>query len=89
MTLLFSGKLINPGHKFAGEGFLKRTNSNTSLNSLGGADGETLMRVCKTCRKLLERRDIMTELRNTKPAIVQFYDVSYKSLLYLAIPSTL
>ena len=45
-------------------------------------EGESHMRVCKTCRKLLERRDIMTELRNTKPPLVQIYDVSM-FILYL------
>ncbi|CAL1539277.1 unnamed protein product [Lymnaea stagnalis] len=66
--------LVNPAHSFHGEGFLKRTNSNTSLNSLVGNEGESIMRVCRTCRKLLERRDVMTEQRNTKPPIVQIYD---------------
>lgn len=75
-VLISVEKLVNPAHSFNGEGFLKRTNSNTSLNSLVGNEGESIMRVCKTCRKLLERRDIMTELRNTKPPIVKIYDVS-------------
>ncbi|GFO21195.1 Rabenosyn-5 [Plakobranchus ocellatus] len=74
MASSYAQKLINPAHSFAGEGFLKRSNSNTSLNSLMGADGEAVMRVCRTCRKLLERRDKMTELRNTIPPIVQIYN---------------
>ncbi|KAH9512599.1 hypothetical protein Btru_038926 [Bulinus truncatus] len=74
MASSYAQKLVNPAHSFSGEGFLKRTNSNTSLNSLVGNEGESIMRVCKTCRKLLERRDVMTELRNTKPPIVQIYD---------------
>ncbi|XP_059165514.1 rabenosyn-5-like [Physella acuta] len=74
MASSYAQKLVNPSHTFSGEGFLKRTNSNTSLNSLVGNEGESIMRVCKMCRRLLERRDMMTELRNTKPAIVQIYD---------------
>lgn len=74
MASSYAQKLVNPAHSFSGEGFLKRSSSNTSLNSLMGADGEAVMRVCKTCRKLLERRDKMTELRNTSPPIVQIYD---------------
>ncbi|XP_005094166.1 rabenosyn-5 [Aplysia californica] len=74
MASSYAHKLVNPGHNFSGEGFLKRSSSNTSINSLVSQDGESHMRVCKTCRKLLERRDVMTEQRNTKPAIVQIYD---------------
>ncbi|BFZ10752.1 hypothetical protein BsWGS_13791 [Bradybaena similaris] len=74
MSSSYAQKLINPSHSFSGEGFLKRTNSNTSLNSLLDIDGESAMRICKTCRHLLERRDNMAELRNTKPQIVQIYD---------------
>lgn len=74
LTMEFAQKLVNPAFQFEGEGFLKRTNSNTSINSLVGAEGEQHMRVCKTCRQLLERRDNMTEMRNTKPVIVQLYE---------------
>ncbi|KAL8621156.1 hypothetical protein ACOMHN_004827 [Nucella lapillus] len=74
LTNSFAQKLINPAFSFEGEGFLKRSSSNTSLNSLMGLDGEQHMRVCGTCRQLLERRDSMAQLRNTKPPIVQLYD---------------
>nr|KAG5697110.1 hypothetical protein BaRGS_002026 [Batillaria attramentaria] len=67
-------KLVNPAFQFEGVGFLKRTNSNTSINSLVSVEGEQHMRVCKICRQLLERRDNMTEMRNTKPPIVQLYE---------------
>lgn len=73
--VLFAEKLVNPAFSFEGEGFLKRSNSNTSLNSLVSVEGEQHMRVCQDCRQLLERRDIMAEQRNTKPPIVQLYDV--------------
>jgi hypothetical protein len=69
-------KLVNPAFAFEGEGFLKRSDSDTSINSILGADGEQHMRVCKICRQLLERRDSMTQQRNTKPPIVQLYEVS-------------
>ncbi|XP_076448016.1 rabenosyn-5-like [Babylonia areolata] len=74
LTHSFAQKLINPAFSFEGQGFLKRSNSNTSLNSLMGLDGEQHMRVCSMCRQLLERRDSMAELRNTKPPIVQLYE---------------
>ena len=71
----FSEKLVNPAFSFQGEGFLRRSNSNSSLNSLVGPDGEQHMRICDVCRRLLERRDKMTEQRNSKPNIVLLYDV--------------
>lgn len=74
LSVSFAQKLINPAFQFAGEGFLKRTNSNTSINSLVSTEGEQHMRICKTCRQLLERRDNMTEMHNTKPPIVQLYE---------------
>ncbi|CAG5115932.1 unnamed protein product, partial [Candidula unifasciata] len=74
MSLSFAQKLVNPAHIFSGEAFIKRTNSNSSLNSLGKSGEDALMRVCQMCRRLLQRRDHMTELRNSKPPIVQVYD---------------
>ncbi|XP_041350163.1 rabenosyn-5-like [Gigantopelta aegis] len=74
LTFSYAQKLVNPAFSFQGEGFLKRTNSNSSLNSLVGPDGEQHMRICDVCRRLLERRDKMTEQRNSKPNIVLLYD---------------
>ena len=75
IVCLLAEKLINPAFSFSGEGFLKRSSSNTSLNSIVSIDGEQHMRICTICRQLLERRDSMAELRNTKPPIVQLYEV--------------
>ncbi|KAK7102506.1 hypothetical protein V1264_020714 [Littorina saxatilis] len=76
LTHAFAQKLVNPAFAFEGEGFLKRSSSDTSINSLSlmSPEGEQHMRLCKVCRQLLERRDSMAEQRNTKPPIVQLYE---------------
>ncbi|ESO90492.1 hypothetical protein LOTGIDRAFT_217928 [Lottia gigantea] len=74
-TEYFLALIVNPAVTFEGEsGFLKRSDSSTSLNSLMGLEAEGHMRVCKTCRKLLERRDQMVEQRNIKPNFVVLYE---------------
>ncbi|XP_046371772.2 rabenosyn-5-like [Haliotis rufescens] len=74
LTFSYAQKLVNPAFSFQGRGFLRRTGSNSSLNSLMGPEGERHMRVCDSCRRLLERRDQMTEQRNTKTPLMQLYD---------------
>ncbi|XP_067684205.1 rabenosyn-5-like [Haliotis asinina] len=74
LTFSYAQKLVNPAFSFQGPGFLRRSGSNSSLNSLMGPEGERHMRVCDTCRRLLERRDQMTEQRNTKTPLMQLYD---------------
>ena len=77
-AFIFSEKLTNPAFSFDGgreAGFLKRSSSNSSLNSLFSTEGDPHLRVCEECRKLLERRDQMVEQRNTKPTIVVLYEV--------------
>ena len=77
MELSFAEKLTNPSSEFTGEdeGF-HRSNSNSSLNSIMSPEGEPHIRTCTECRALLERRYIQMEQRNSKPVIVQLYDVS-------------
>ena len=70
-----AGKLTNPAFSYDGQGF-RRTNSNSSLNSMFGADGDQHIRTCTECRQLLERRDQQMEQRNTTPHIVQLYNVN-------------
>ncbi|XP_050413256.1 rabenosyn-5 [Patella vulgata] len=75
LGLTYAQKLVNPAVSFEGEsGFLKRSDSSTSLNSLMGLEAEGHMRICKGCRMLLERRDQMTEQRNIKPTLVLLYE---------------
>lgn len=70
----FAKKLTNPAFQTDVEvGFLKRSGSNSSLNSLMSPEGEPHLRTCHNCRKLLERRDQQIEQRNTKPPIVIMY----------------
>ncbi|XP_060079177.1 rabenosyn-5-like [Ylistrum balloti] len=74
MPYTFAKKLTDPAFQTGGEvGFLKRSGSNTSLNSLMGMDGDPHIRTCENCRKLLERRDQQMEQRNTQPPIVLLY----------------
>lgn len=78
LTFLFTEKLTNPSYNFDGDkdvGFLKRSGSNSSLNSLFSTEGDPHIRSCDDCRKLLERRDIQMEQRNTKATIVLLYEV--------------
>lgn len=75
MPYTFAKKLTDPAFQVGGEvGFLKRSSSNTSLNSLMGMDGDPHIRTCENCRKLLERRDQQIEQRNTRPPIVVLYE---------------
>lgn len=77
LTLDYAKKLTNPSFNFAGgrdQGFLKRSGSSSSLNSLWSSEGDPHLRACQDCRKLLERRDIQMEQRNTKSFIVQLYE---------------
>lgn len=71
----FAKKLTNPAFQTEMEvGFLKRTGSNSSLNSLMSPEGEAHIRTCNNCRKLLERRDQQIQQRNVKPPIVIMYE---------------
>lgn len=75
MSFSFAKKLTDPAFNFSKEsGFLKRSGSDTSLNSMFSAEGEQHIRTCLDCRRLLERRDELVEQRNTKPPIVQLYE---------------
>lgn len=77
LTHAYAKKLTNPAFNFDSgreAGFLKRSSSNSSLNSLFSTEGDPHLRVCQECRKLLERRDQMVEQRNTKPSIVVLYE---------------
>lgn len=77
---MFTEKLTNPAFQTEMEvGFLKRTGSNSSLNSLMSPEGEAHIRTCNNCRKLLERRDQQIQQRNVKPPIVIMYEVIYSS----------
>ncbi|XP_062602240.1 rabenosyn-5-like, partial [Saccostrea cucullata] len=53
----FAKKLTDPTFQNQdGEvGFLRRTGSNSSLNSILGPEGDPHIRTCQNCRKLLER----------------------------------
>ena len=78
MNFIFTEKLTNPAFSFDSSreaGFLKRSSSNSSLNSLFSTEGDPHLRICQECRKLLERRDQMVEQRNVKPSIVLLYEV--------------
>ncbi|KAL4226333.1 Rabenosyn-5 [Mactra antiquata] len=77
LTHAYAKKLTNPSYNFDGDkdvGFLKRSGSNSSLNSLFSTEGDPHIRSCDECRKLLERRDLQMEQRNTKTAIVLLYE---------------
>ncbi|GAB1603705.1 rabenosyn-5-like [Argonauta hians] len=75
MSFSFAKKLTDPAFNFNKEsGFLKRSGSDTSLNSMFSAEGEQHIRTCFDCRRLLERRDDLVEQRNLKPVIVQLYE---------------
>ncbi|KAL5014503.1 hypothetical protein ScPMuIL_008773 [Solemya velum] len=75
LTNSYARKLTDPAFQFEGEnGFLKRSDSNSSLNSIASPEGEVHVRTCQECRKLLERRDQLVEQRNTKPTIVLLYE---------------
>ena len=70
--------MTNPSFQDEGErsGF-RRSGSNSSLNSMMNPDGEAHLRTCIQCRQLLERRHQQMELRNSKPLIVQLYQVRH------------
>ena len=73
-------KLTDPAFEMqspAELGFLRRSDSNTSLNSLMGFEGDPHIRTCKQCRKLLERRDQQVQQRNSKSTVVLYYEVSH------------
>lgn len=55
-------------------GFLRRTGSNSSLNSILGPEGDPHIRTCDNCRKLLERRNEQIEQRTSKPIVVLLYE---------------
>ncbi|XP_053377139.1 rabenosyn-5-like [Mercenaria mercenaria] len=77
LTHDYAKKLTNPSFSFEGgrdSGFLKRSGSNSSLNSLFSTEGDPHIRACEDCRKLLERRDQQMEQRNTKSTIVLLYE---------------
>lgn len=75
MPYTFAKKLTDPAFQTGAEvGFLRRSGSNTSLNSLMGMDGDPHIRTCENCRKLLERRDQQMEQRNSQPPIVLMYE---------------
>lgn len=57
-------------------GFLRRTGSNSSLNSILGPEGDPHIRTCEKCRKLLERRNEQIEQRTNKPTVVLLYEVN-------------
>lgn len=73
----YAKKLINPSfHCDGGKavGFLKRTGSSSSLDSMFSTDGEPHIRCCLECRTLLEHRDQQAEQRNYKSAIEKLYE---------------
>ncbi|KAK3101522.1 hypothetical protein FSP39_004200 [Pinctada imbricata] len=73
----FAKKLTDPAFQLQSDvdvGFLKRSDSNASLNSILGPEGDPHIRTCANCRKLLERRNDQMEQRNYKPAIVLLYE---------------
>lgn len=51
-----------------------RSGSSLSLNSVAGLIGEPQLRVCPTCKRLLDRRDTVLEQRYTKPIVVHLYE---------------
>lgn len=75
---LFSEKLTDPTfqNQDVEVGFLRRTGSNSSLNSIFGPEGDPHIRTCDNCRKLLERRNEQIEQRTNKPIVVLLYEVS-------------
>lgn len=74
---LFLEKLTDPTfqNQDIEVGFLRRTGSNSSLNSILGPEGDPHIRTCDNCRKLLERRNEQIEQRTTKPIVVLLYEV--------------
>lgn len=74
---LFSEKLTDPTfqNQDIEVGFLRRTGSNSSLNSILGPEGDPHIRTCDNCRKLLERRNEQIEQRTSKPIVVLLYEV--------------
>ncbi|XP_052286142.1 rabenosyn-5-like isoform X4 [Dreissena polymorpha] len=77
LTHAYAKKLTNPAFSFDSgreQGFLKRSSSNSSLNSMFSSEGDPHIRSCDDCRKLLERRDLQMEQRNTKSTIVLLYE---------------
>ena len=56
--------------------FLRRSGSNSSLNSLGSKEAGPTLRMCLKCRKLLELHSAKQEQRNSKPPIIILYEVS-------------
>ncbi|XP_052286152.1 rabenosyn-5-like isoform X10 [Dreissena polymorpha] len=77
LTHAYAKKLTNPAFSFDSgreQGFLKRSSSNFSLKSMFSSEGDPHIRSCDDCRKLLERRDLQIEQRNTKSTIVLLYE---------------
>ncbi|XP_064632775.1 rabenosyn-5-like [Lineus longissimus] len=76
LPFTFAKKLTNPAFQFESEGvgFLRRSGSNSSLNSMVNPEGDPHIRTCWDCRALLERRDKQVESRNTRPVIMDLYD---------------
>ncbi|KAL3851951.1 hypothetical protein ACJMK2_015641 [Sinanodonta woodiana] len=74
LTYEYARKLTDPAFQFDGDsGFLKRSGSSSSLNSMFSSEGDPHIRCCLECRKLLERREQLLDQRNKKPAIVLLY----------------
>ncbi|CAG2063006.1 unnamed protein product [Timema podura] len=61
-----------------GVGLLRRSNSNSSLNSVlslvDSVTGEQHFRLCIHCKQLLDTREKLKESRTAKPILSQFYD---------------
>nr|CAD7594024.1 unnamed protein product [Timema genevievae] len=61
-----------------GIGLLRRSNSNSSLNSVlslvDSVTGEQHFRLCIHCKQLLDTREKLKESRTAKPILSQFYD---------------
>ncbi|XP_022297923.2 rabenosyn-5-like [Crassostrea virginica] len=72
----FAKKLTDPAfqNQDIEVGFLRRTGSNSSLNSILGPEGDPHIRTCEKCRKLLERRNEQIEQRTNKPTVVLLYE---------------
>ncbi|XP_074656715.1 rabenosyn-5-like [Tubulanus polymorphus] len=83
----FAKRLTDPAYDVAtidgGCGYLRRTGSASSLNSMTNPDGEPHVRTCVDCRRLLERRDVQMRQRYATPPIVDIYE-RMKEIMTLA-----
>ncbi|XP_067934918.1 rabenosyn-5-like [Watersipora subatra] len=59
--------------------FLRRSNSNSSLNSIGSKEAGPALRMCSKCRQLIELHNRRQEQRSLKPTISVLYEQLQRS----------